>query len=334
MKTKKITGGKITLFLACAAFAVGIPAICNPYQMTVVNSALIYFVAALGISIMLGMCGQMSFAAISFMGMGAYCATQLSKTLGMPTLMALVLSAVFTALMSLWIGALLFRLSGGYFTFATIGLVYICSSLFLNLKPLTGGANGIVGIPDLNLFGYNLDSLYKWFFFLFAVCILCGLFVERIRRTSLGRSMASVRDNELAAKSLGVNCYQVKIISFVIAGTLAGLAGGLIAFHNGTVSTALFSFQIATNFVIMVMLGGVNSTVGTFLGTFLVTLMPEVLSPLADYLRLIQGVLIILMMIFMPTGLAGIGQMLLSKAQKRLANKFSKKKTASQEVGQ
>ncbi len=324
MKKEKIRVSYIILLAFCALFVILTPILFDSYQITIVNTALMYFVGALGISVMMGMCGQMSFATISFMGIGAYCATQLTKTLGVPTLAALVFSVIFTALMSLWIGALLFRLSGGYFTFATIGLVYICTSLFTNLKSITGGANGIIGIPDLNLFGFKLDSLYKWFYFLCAVCILCGLVVERIRKTSLGRSMASVRDNELAAKALGVNCYQVKIISFVFAGGLAGLSGALIAFHNGTVSTALFSFQSATNFIIMVMLGGVNSTVGTFLGTFLVTLMPEILRPCVEYLRLIQGVLIILMMIFMPMGLAGIGQSLLAWSKKKMAEKKQK----------
>lgn len=325
MKKKKISVTSMILLALCAVFAILTPILFDSYQITIVNTALMYFVGALGISVMMGMCGQMSFATISFMGIGAYCATQLTKTFGVPTLAALILAVVFTALMSLWIGALLFRLSGGYFTFATIGLVYICTSLFTNLKSITGGANGIIGIPDLNLFGFKLDSLYKWFYFLCIVCILCGLVVERVRRTSLGRSMASVRDNELAAKALGVNCYQVKIISFVFAGALAGLSGALIAFHNGTVSTALFSFQSATNFIIMVMLGGVNSTIGTFLGTFLVTLMPEILRPLVEYLRLIQGVLIILMMIFMPMGLAGIGQSVLAWLKKNIAARKQKR---------
>lgn len=332
MKKKKFSTKAIALTVVCLLFVFIVPQICNAYQMTIANTALMYFVGALGITVMMGMCGQMSFASISFIGIGAYCATQLSKTLGMPTLLALLLTVIFTALMSLWIGALLLRLSGGYFTFATIGLVNIAASLFLNLKSLTGGANGIVGIPDLNLFGIELDSLYKWFYFLFAVCILCGLFVERIRKTSLGRSMASVRDNELAAKALGVNCYAVKVIAFVISGALAGLSGALIAFHNGTVSTALFSFQTATNFVVMVMLGGVNSTVGTFLGTLLVTFMPEVLRPLASYLRIIQGVLIILLMIFMPMGLAGIGQKLsdLVKSRRKTSRKEKNEKEGNQ----
>lgn len=328
MKKKKIVPGKLVLPLLCALFAIIVPLCTNRYQITVVNTAMLYFLGALGISVMMGMCGQMSFASISFIGIGAYAATQFAKTLGMPTLVALIAAVIFTALVSLIIGMLLLRLSGGYFTFATMGLVNICAALFINLKPLTGGANGIIGIPKLSIFGFTFDTLYKWFFLLLAVCVGCGLVVQRIRKTSLGRSMAAVRDNELAAKSLGINCYQVKVISFVIAGAFAGLSGALLAFHNGAVSYALFSFTNATNFVIMVMLGGVNSTIGTFLGTFLVTLMPEVLRPLASYLVLIQGFMIILMMIFMPMGLAGIGHAIRDNYKKwiaQLLHRFGKK---------
>ena len=329
MLKKKVSVSKLVMPVLCILFALIVPLSTNRYQITVVNTALIYYLGALGISVMMGMCGQMTFASISFIGIGAYAATQFSKTLGMPTLLALFAAVVFTALVSLIIGLLLLRLSGGYFTFATMGLVNICASLFINVKPLTGGANGIIGIPDLSIFGFVFDTLYKWFFLLLAVCIGCGMIVQRIRKTSLGRSMAAVRDNELAAKSLGINCYQVKVIAFVVAGAFAGLAGALLAFHNGAVSYALFSFSNATNFVIMVMLGGVNSTLGTFLGTFLVTLMPEVLRPLASYLVLIQGFMIILMMIFMPMGLAGIGQALKEKAKKYMAQrKLEKEKEA------
>ncbi len=327
MRKKKFTPARLVMPVLCLLFAVFVPLTANRYQITVINTALLYFLGALGISVMMGMCGQMTFASISFIGIGAYAATQFSKTLGMPTLAALIAAVIFTALVSLVIGMLLLRLSGGYFTFATMGLVNICAALFINVKPLTGGANGIIGIPDLNLFGFEFDSLYKWFFLLLAVCIGCGLIVQRIRKTALGRSMAAVRDNELAAKSLGINCYQVKVISFVIAGAFAGLSGALLAFHNGSVSYALFSFTNATNFVIMVMLGGVNSTIGTFLGTFLVTLMPEVLRPLAGYLVLIQGFMIILMMIFMPMGLAGIGQAIKEKVGKYLSQGKMKKET-------
>ena len=308
MTRRKLSINQITIAVLCVLFLFLVPVSSNPYQITVVNTALLYYIGALGISVMMGMCGQMTFASVSFIGIGAYAATQFSKTLGIPTLASLILAVIFTAIMSLIIGALLLRLSGGYFTFATMGFVNICAALFQNLKPLTGGANGIVGIPKLSLFGFEFNNLYKWFILLFVVCIGCGLLVQRIRKTSLGRSMAAVRDNELAAKSLGINCYQVKLIAFVISGAFAGLSGALLAFHNGAVSSALFSFSTATNFIIMVMLGGVNSTIGTFLGTFLVTLMPEMLRPLASYLVLIQGFLIILMMIFMPMGLAGIGQ--------------------------
>jgi branched-chain amino acid transport system permease protein len=265
---------------------------------------------------MMGMGGQMSFATISFMGIGAFTATRLCKNMGLSPVISILLSICVVMAVSWLIGLVLFRLSGAYFTFATIGLVQIVSNVLTNYKPFSGGPDGITGIPKLTIAGYTFQNLYSWFYLLAGAALCCGLIVERIRKTSLGRSLASVRDNEIAAKTLGVDTYRVKIISFVIAGAFAGLSGSLIAFHNSSISASLFSFNTSTLFVVMVMLGGVNSTVGTFVGTLLVTLLPEWLRPLTEYMRLINGVGIILLMIFMPMGLAGLLQNAKAAAKK------------------
>lgn len=329
MQKKKINYVWLAVFIAAVLFVIIVPATMNTYQMTVMNTALAYFIGALGISLMMGMGGQMSFATISFMGMGAFCATQLSKNFGVDTFLALIISVLFTIFASLILGAVLFRLSGAYFTFATIGLVQIVSSILLNYRPISGGPDGIFGIPKLQIFGFTFNNLYRWFYLLFACCVICGLITERIRHTSLGRSLASVRDNEIAAKTLGVNCYRVKIISFVIAGAFAGLSGALIAFHNSAISASLFSFNTSATFVIMVMLGGVNSTLGTFVGTILVTMLPEWLRPLNQYLRLIYGIGVILLMIFMPMGLAGLAHDLMAKLRRKIEAKRLQKGAAN-----
>ncbi|MCL2538745.1 MAG: branched-chain amino acid ABC transporter permease [Oscillospiraceae bacterium] len=287
-------------------FTVLIPNNLDVYMMTVINAGLAYFIGALGISLMLGMGGQMSFAAISFMGLGAFITARFSKFMGMNTVLSMLLSTLIVVAASGILGLLLFRLSGAYFTFATIGLVQITSNVLTTYRPFTGGPDGISGIPRLSFWGIRFDNLYVWFYLLLASCIVCGFIVQRIRNSALGRSLASVRDNEVAAQTLGVNCYKVKIISFMIAGAFAAVSGSFIAYLNSSISASLFTFQTSSTFVVMVMLGGVNSTVGTFVGTVLITLLPEWMRPLTLYMRFIYGVAIILMMIYMPMGLAGI----------------------------
>ena len=296
----------ITLCICLIAFAIIIPIVSPSNIMTVMNSSLTYFIAALGLSLMLGMGGQMTFAPIAFMGFGAFTTARLSLDFGVPTLLSVFIAMVLTAALSFILGLILLRLKGAYFAFATISLVQIANNIYLSFRPFSGGPDGIGGIPHLSLGPFSpTNNRTQWFYLLLIIAVICGLLIENIRRTHLGRALASVRDNEIAARTLGVNVFLTKVVAFTIAGGLAGLSGALIAHHNRFVSASLFTFEISVQFLMMVMLGGVNSTAGTFVGTILITMLPEWLRFMREYLMLIYGLGIILLMIFMPMGLAG-----------------------------
>ena len=302
---------KTFLYQLIAAGAVIIIAIAlsgslNNYIMTLLNTALIYFLCSAGLSIMLGMGGQLSMCTVTFMGLGGFLAGQMAVNYGVPPLAALVLSVLMTTIVGLLLGLVLMRLKGGFFVFATIGLVSIGSTVFSNFTPLSGGPDGVFGIPKLSIFGYKFSSMRAWFFLLIAIVVVVILLISRIRSTSLGRGLMAVRDDEMAALTLGVHVYRTKVIGFVICSALCALGGALLAFHNGVVSYSLFTFNTQLEFVMMVMLGGVNSTVGTLLGTFLVTALPELLRSLASYMNLIYGLAVIILMIFMPMGIGGL----------------------------
>lgn len=280
----------------------------NNYTILVVNIAFLNMITAYGLSIMLGMCGQLVFSGVAFMGIGAYTAANLcSGRLGftMPGIWATVLAVVVTAITSLGAGLLFLRLKSSFCTFATLGFVQVLYTLFLNYEPAFGGPKGIPEIQTLSVGGFSFDSYKKWYFLLLAVVIFVAFLVERIRRTSLGRSLASIRDNEIAAQTLGVAIYRTRVIAFVIAGTFAGLSGALLAQHNRFISGDQFSFAKSTTIVIMSMLGGINSTAGIFIGALIVTFLPEVLRGLDKYLMFIYGIAVIGMMIFMPMGIGG-----------------------------
>lgn len=299
--------GTILVFVGLALFIIIAPRFTNDYSMMVLNIACINSIATLGISIMLGMGGQFSFAAVSFMGVGAYTVANLTNGRNgfiMETIPALLIAVVVATILAYIMGLILFRLHGTYFTFATIGLVQVTWAIYMNFKPLSGGPDGISGIPFIGIGDLKPASYNTWFYIIMGIVIVCMILVERIRRTQLGRSLASIRDNEIAAQTLGVNVYNTKVIAFTIAGTLAGLAGGLVAMHNRFIAADLFTFDVSTTYVIMAMLGGVNNTVGTFVGSLLVTMLPEWLRPVQQYLKLAYGIGVILLMIFMPMGLA------------------------------
>ncbi|MDV4150463.1 branched-chain amino acid ABC transporter permease [Clostridium sp. AL.422] len=317
----------LLIILGALIFAIITPLITNNYSMGVMNLVIIYFIAALGLTILIGMAGQVSFAVVAFLGFGSYSYAILTINFSLPPVLAIVLATALTSIFGYILGMILFRLKGTYFTFATIGFVQIMANIYLNWEPVTGGPNGITGIPNLTIAGIGPKTPIQWFYLLMVIGVIVLFLVENIRKTSLGRALAAVRDNEIAAKSLGVDVFKTKVIAFAIAAALAGLAGALLAPHNKAISAYLYTYDLTINYIIMVMLGGVNSTVGTFVGSFLVTMLPETLRVLNEYMRLIYGVTIILLMIFMPMGLAGG-----LKSLKIMLSKRQIKKTLEPEI--
>lgn len=324
---KKSSFAKKDLFTIIGAiiFALIVPMITNGYSMGVMNLVIIYFIAALGLTILIGMGGQVSFAVVAFLGFGSYSYAIFAKNFAFQPIVSVSLAIIVTAMIGYLLGLILFRLKGTYFTFATIGLVQITSNIFLNWEPVTGGTYGITSIPNITIFGIGPTTPVQWFYLLMVIGLICLFLVENIRKTSLGRSLAAVRDNEIAAMSLGVDVYKTKVIAFAIAAALAGFAGALLAAHNKAISAYLYTYDLTINYIVMVMLGGVNSTIGTFVGSFIVTMLPEYLRVANEYMRLIFGVVIILLMIFMPMGLAGGIDMIRSRFGKKSKKGRSKK---------
>lgn len=306
--------------LVLILFAVGVGLIQNNYTVLVINTSLMYAIVAYGLSVMLGMGGQLVFSGTAFMGVGAYITANLcSGRLGftVPTLSALLLSILGAGILSFLTGLLFLRLKSSFCTFATLGFVQVLYSLFQNNEPLFGGTKGIPNISTLSLFGHRITGYKQWFYVFLVAVVLVALIVEGIRHSRLGRSLASIRDNEIAAQVLGVNIYWTRVIAFVIAGVFAGLAGSLLAFQNGFISADLFTFKKSSTLVIMSMLGGINSTLGISVGALIVTFLPEVLRGLDNYLMFIYGFIVIFMMIFMPMGIGGLVSDYLKKLRRR-----------------
>lgn len=323
IKKKKcsIKPSSLLLLIAVILFVVIVPRETTGYSMMIVNLALIYAISTYGVSVMLGLGGQLSFAATAFMGVGAYFAANLCSGrwgFWMDPFAVLLLTPVFAGVVALIIGLILFRLKGTYFTFATVGLVQVAWCFFLNYRPLFGGPDGISGVSSIRIFGWTPKDYNDWFYLLAVIVLLAALLVERIRRTQLGRSLAAVRDNEVAAQTLGINVFMTKVIAFTIAGIFAAVAGALYAMHSQFVSSDMFTFERSTTYIIMGMLGGINNTAGVFVGSVLVTLLPEWLRGMQQYLQLIYGIGVILLMIFMPMGLAGLASGICKRVKRAL----------------
>lgn len=309
---------------AALLFVLIVPGLTNDYSVQVLNVSLIMAILSFGLSIMLGMGGLLTFAGTAFMGLSAYIVANLTTgRLGwvFSTSDSLIIGILVCAAAAFLTGLVLLRLQGTFFTFATIALVQVSWSVYMNYKPFSGGPDGISRIPSLTVFGFTPSNYREWFYLLCVIVAICIFLVERIRSTKLGRSLAAVRDNDIAAQSLGVNTYRTKVIAFTIAGALSALAGGLYAMQGGFISADNFTFDMATTYIIIVMLGGVNDTFGVLVGAILVNMLPEWLRPLARYIRLLYGIGVILLMIFMPMGLAGLAKQTIQTVKRKYRRK-------------
>lgn len=323
---KKLLQPKWIVLILLLAILFCAPQFLNKYSVGVLNVGLIFGIAAWSISVMLGMGGQLVFSTIAFMGIGSYVVANLcTGRLGvaLPTWSMLLLAPLAAGLIAFLLALILVKMKGTYFTFASIAVVQVAYTFYNNYKPLFGGPDGISGIPSLRIFGHKLANYYEWFYFLIILVILVGIIVERIRRTQLGRSFSAIRDNETAARTLGINVYMTKVIGYTITGVLGGLAGALYSMHMRYISADMFNYGNASQIIIMTMLGGVNSTAGTIVGALLVNILPEIFRSLQKYMQLIWGFSVILLMIFMPSGLGGLLDMFGAKIRSRRARKMS-----------
>jgi branched-chain amino acid transport system permease protein len=305
-KRKKL----LKLFAAAAALIlinILVPRFYNFYHMVIINTSLFYFICVVGLNIMLGLGGLMSLCSITLMGVGAFVCGRLTVIYGCPTLLGVLAGALATGLLTFLLGLALLRLSGAFFMFGTMGLVFIGNTIFTNWVKMTGGPDGTAGIPPLNFFGLlKLTNYYEWFPFLCVIVVLVLFLFSRIKNSSLGRSLMAIRDSEVAALTLGINVYMTKVLAFTISGFLAGFSGALYALHNGVVSGSMFTIDVQLSFLMMVMLGGVQHAAGSLIGSLLITVLPETLRFVDKYINIFYGVMIILLMIFMPMGIIGI----------------------------
>lgn len=243
--------------------------------------------------------GQLSIGNAAFMGIGAYTAALLGMRLGVPFLPSLVAGALLGALAALLLGLPVLRLRGVFLAIATIGFGEIVRIFALNATPLTGGALGLNGIPP---------KTETWQIYL-ALALALFLF-WRIRGSRVGYAWEAIRQDETAARTIGIDTTRYKVLAFSLGGLLAGLAGGLAAHFTYFIGPNEYGFAQATNILVYAVVGGTGVFWGPVLGSTLITLLPEVLRGLgvtAGAFRLfVNGLILLLVIVFLPNGLASL----------------------------
>lgn len=257
---------------------------------TVIFSVGVNAMLALSIYVTLS-CGLLSLANAAFMGIGAYTASLLTMQFDMPFTVALAAGGVLPALVALVIGIPTLRLSGVYLAMATLGFGEVVRVIVLNLD-ITGGPMGLNGVPPLT----------EWWH----IVLLLGVTVyalARLRRSKTGRAFEAIKEDEVAARLMGVNVAGYKLLAFVIGAAIAGVAGGLNAHFTFTIGPNNYGFENAVDILTMAVFGGTSNLIGPMIGSTILSLLPEVLRHFKDFRLAINGLILILVVLYLPKGI-------------------------------
>ena len=238
--------------------------------------------------------GQLTLGNAAFMGIAAYSSALLTMKADVPFPLALLCGALLAAAISLPLGATVFRLRGVYLAIATLAFGEVVRVAILAI-PITGRGQGLVGIP-------TKTELWHIYVSLVVIAYVCA----RLRISSVGRAWAAIREDEVAASSQGIPVRRYKLAAFVIGALLAGWAGGLAAHFNFAIQPDEYGFARAVQILVFAIVGGIPNVLGPIFGAALLTALPAVLQPLQEYRDILQGVILVVVIVYLPRGLATV----------------------------
>ena len=317
----------VLLFFALQALSAGV---LSTYQNKVLLLVGINIILAVSLSVATGYLGQLPLGHAGFMAVGAYTSALFTKYCTWPEPVAfaagLALGALMACLFGVLIGIPALRLSGDYLAILTLGFGEIIRITLNNIDNVLGfslfyGAKGLKNIPK-----------YSDLLSVFLCVVLTCFFIHTMIKSRHGRAVLAIRDNEIAAESCGIQTTYYKVMAFAFSAAFAGLAGGLYAGYLGVLDPASFDFMKSIEILVMVVLGGMGSMLGSILSATVLTILPEALRSMADYRMVLYSVVLVLMMIFRPGGLLGSYDFSLSRiVEKAMNGELFHKKNADKE---
>lgn len=294
---------KFSLIVVLVLLLCLLPLVINDYLQFVANTMLVYCLVAVALNIVLGYLGQLAFANAAFFGIGAYAAGLSMVHFNAPFVLATLIGSLCGGLAGILVGLPALRVRGYYLAIITLAFGELMRWLYVHSADFTFGSGGF-NMPAISFFGMALDERGK--FYVFLACVVIGIgSTSLLLRSRFGRAFVAIRNNEVAALSLGINVKRTKVIAFAWSGLIAGLAGALYAALNGRVSPDTFGIsQMLLHFAI-VMIGGLGTLVGSIVGAVLLTGLPELLRNFPGLEEIVFSLLLIVVLFFMPKGISG-----------------------------
>ena len=294
------------LFLLCALLALAAPALAPAYSLRVLDLAVISAIAVLGLVFAFGWAGLIHLAQAAFVGVGAYAAALLTTRAGFSFWSALPVAMLLGAGLSVAVGAPMLRLRGHYLALATVGLNVTLEIVAKNWVGLTGGDDGVSGIPGVSIGGFAFASDARFYYLALGFLAVAGLVAWAIRASRFGRDMIAVRDDELACRASGVRVVRTKLLAFTLCGAYGAASGVLYAHYSNYIAPSDFDGVRAITLLVMLIVGGEASILGAVAGCILISFAPEWLRFVGQAYLTVFGAGIILVLVLLPGGLAGL----------------------------
>lgn len=294
-------------FALFAAMTLALPFVLhNPYYLQVVVGGYIAAIAVFGLNIILGYTGQLSLGHAAFFGIGAYTVALLETRAGVPFWIALVAGCAASVFAGYLVGLISLRTRGHYFAIFTAAIGVMISIVFTNDQDLTNGNIGIVNIPPPGPIGpISFESPVAKYYLVLAALALAAFVCWRVRHSLLGRTFVAIASSEDLAAASGIDVMRNKRMALMLSTFLAGLAGGMFAVFIGFLGPDSSGLDVTFDMLLYLIVGGLGTLAGPFVGTMLVVILTQFLQGFEHYRLLLFGPLLVLLVMFFPTGIVG-----------------------------
>ena len=287
------------LFLLSLSLPLWVP----HYPLHLACTVGIFVILSVSLNIVVGFTGQISLGHAAFFAVGAYTSSLLAMKFGIPFWAGIFAAGTVSFVFGILLGIPTLRVRDIYLSVVTICFGLMVQLALVNLESITGGARGIYGIPKPSVGGFVFATPQSFYYIILFFALLTIFSSLRLLRSRFGRAFLSIRENELAAETVGVRTTYYKILAFAISSFYAGLAGSLYAHYVSYINPDAFTFGTSIDVLVMIVIGGLGNVWGSVIGAFVITLLPEYLRFMQQYYRAVFGIGLIFMMVFMRYGI-------------------------------
>jgi len=304
------------IWLAVAAAILALPLLGNRFLVNLGVIVGLYAMVAVGLGLLMGYTGQISLGQAAFMGIGAYSSAILTTKLGWPPLAALLFGVMLSVVVAYVVGRQVFKLTGHYLALGTLAFGIVVWQVFDQWEPVTGAGAGILNIPRLGVGGFILRGDIPYYYLVWPLVLLLLLGALNLVDSRIGRALRAVASSEPGAESLGVHTAAFKVKVFTLSAAFASIAGSLYAHFLGFIDPGPFGFAASLSFVIMAVLGGTATVWGPPFGALVIVLLSQLLQQFRDWNTLVNGLILMLIVMFLPQGvIRGVGELLAGRAK-------------------